>query len=385
VAEGQLAGVTVLDLSLVGPASRCTALLRDLGATVVKVLPPAGERPEPAYHAYGGGRGTRRLRLDLRAEGGRAAFLRLVRTADVVVESYRPGVADRLGFGYEACRQVNGAIVYAAVSGFGRDGPYANWAGHDIDYLAVGGFLSTQGRREDGGPAMPGATVADSAGGGMQAALAIAAALVRRGATGEGQFLDVSAAEGVLWLMSLFVDEYLATGVEAGPGTNLLTGRYACYDVYRARDGGWLAVGAIEEKFFANLCAALGLGHLADHQYHDDRQDEIRGAFRDAFATKDRDEWVAELSPKDTCVAPVLSIGDVVKDDHFERRGAFVPANHPEHGTFRQVAPVIAGAKRGDHAVELPTADPTDAKALLTEAGMPVNEIEDLFQTGVVG
>jgi alpha-methylacyl-CoA racemase len=381
----QLSGVTVLDLSAVGPASRCTALLRDLGATVVKVAPPAGsDRVEPAYHAYGGGRRMKRVRIDLRSDAGRDVFLRLVQGADVVVESYRPGVADRLGIGYEACRKENDAIVYAAVTGYGADGPYAAWAGHDLDYLAVGGFLATQGRRQDGGPAIPGSTVADSAGGGMQAALAITAALVKRARTGEGQFLDVSTADGVVWLMSLFVDEYLATGTEAGPGSNLLTGRYACYDLYPARDGKWLAVGAIESRFFANLCRELGHEDLAAAQFDDDRQDEIRAAFREGFAARDRDEWVAELAPKDTCVAPVLSIAEVVDDPHLRARGVFAKAQHPDHGAFDQVAPVVPGSEGGDHLVELPKGGATDVQELLMGAGLERKEIEQLIADSVV-
>jgi alpha-methylacyl-CoA racemase len=380
-----LSGVTVLDLSTVGPASRCTAALRDLGATVVKVLAPAGSgRVEPAFHAYGGGRRMKRVRVDVRDERGRDVFLRLVRGADVVVESYRPGVADRLGIGYEACRKENDRIVYAAVSGYGQDGPYARWAGHDLDYLAVGGFLATQGRRADGGPALPGATVADSAGGGLHAALSICAALVRRGATGEGQFLDVATTDGVLWLMSLFVDEYLATGVVAGPGSNLLTGRYACYDVYRAGDGGWLAVGAIEGMFFANLCRALGCEEWIPHQFDDGRQDEIRAAFREAFGRKPRDEWVAELAPKDTCVAPVLSIAEVAEDPHLRARSAFVQASHPDHGVFEQVGPVIAGSASVEEPYSLPGADASDAENLLQAAGVSQEEIEALVAAGVV-
>ena len=381
----QLSGVTVLDLSTVGPASRCTALLRDLGATVVKVRPPAGgDRVEPAFHAYGGGRRMQHIRIDLRSDAGRDVFLRLVRTADVVVESYRPGVADRLGIGFEACRKENESVVYTAVTGYGANGPYADWAGHDLDYLAVGGFLGTQGRREDGGPAIPGATVADSAGGGMQAALAVAAALVRRARTGEGQFLDVSTTDGVVWLMSLFLDEYLATGTETGPATNLLTGRYACYEVYPARDGKWLAVGAIEAKFFANLCRALEHGEFAAFQYDDDRQDEIRKAFREAFARRDRDEWVAELGPKDTCVAPVLSISEVAEDPHLRERGVFTKATQPERGAFEQVGPVVSGAESVDSPVALPGAEPTDVTELLTRAGLTTDEIERLRSDGIV-
>ncbi len=346
--KGLLDGVTVLDHSTVGPAARATAALRDLGARVIKIAAPASAaRIDPPFYAYGAHRDMKRVQLDLKSADGVARFMELVRGADAVVEAFRPGVADRLGVGYEACRKENPRIVYCAVSGYGSSGPYAAWAGHDINYLAVGGFLATQGRRADGGPAFPGATIADAAAGGFQAALAIAAALVRRNATHEGSFLDVSTADGVLHLMSLFVDETLATGAEVAPGTTLLTGKYACYDVYAARDGGWLAVGAIEKQFFTNLCRALGREDLADAQYDDARQDEVRKAFAEAFAARDRDDWVEDLANKDTCVAPVLSIAEVGRDAHHVARGSFVDVERDE-GTFRQVGPVLAGSARRD-------------------------------------
>src|SRR5207302_6916667 len=210
------------------------------------------------------------------AEDGLADFLLLCEDGDVLVESYRPGVAARLGIGYDDVRKANERIVYASISGYGQDGPYAQWAGHDINYLAVGGFLGTQGRRADGGPAIPGATIADGAGGGLHAALSICAALFHRERTGRGAYLDVSTTDGVLHLMALFVDEFLATGRETGPGSSLLTGKYACYDVYECADGKWVSVGAIEPQFFANLCEALERADLAEHQMEDARQDEIR-------------------------------------------------------------------------------------------------------------
>ena len=341
-----LRGVSVVDLSTVGPASRCTAALRDLGARVTKVLGPEGKQIEPPFFAYGAGRGMTSVRVDLKSEDGMAEFLALCGQADVVVESYRPGVAARLGIGYDRVRDVNPTIVYASLSGYGQVGPYSQWAGHDINYLALGGFLGTQGRSPNGGPAIPGATVADSAGGGLHAALSICAALFHRERTGRGTYLDVSTTEGVLHLMALFVDEYLATGRETKPGGSLLTGKYACYDVYECADGKWLSVGAIEPQFFANLCEALGVGELADHQMDDARQDEIREALAEAFATKPRDEWVAELAAKNTCVAPVLSISEVTQDEHLRARGAFIQSSHPDHGSFEQVGPVLAGAPR---------------------------------------
>ncbi len=381
--DENLSGITVLDHSTVGPASRCSALLGDLGATVVKVGPVGGDRWSPPWYAYGAGRGTKRARFNLKDARGRDAFLALLTDADVIVESFRPGVADKLGVGYDAVRARNPRIVYAATSGYGREGPYRDWAGHDLNFLALGGFLSTQGRRPDGGPAIPGATIADSAGGGMHAAIAILAALVRRSTTGQGQYLDVSTTDGVVSLMSLNVEQYLATGEEPGPGTTLLTGRYACYDVYATRDEKWIAVGAIEPGFFSNLCAALGVPELAQHQMDGDRQDEIRATFRDAFARKTRDEWVTELAERDTCVAPVLSIAEVTADEHLRARGTFAEVTHPAHGTVGQVAPVVAGAQRAER-YEAGDPSATHTVELLSRAGFDADDLQELIAEGVI-
>jgi len=385
--EGPLVGVRVLDFSTVGPAARCARILADYGADVVKVGAPAsraGSQIEPAFWAYSGHRGMRRVRLDLKAPAGRDAFLCLATRADVVLESFRPGVADRLGVGWQAVRAANPRAVYCATSGYGQSGPAAGWAGHDLDYLAVGGFLACSERGRDGKPPLPGATVADAAAGGMHAAVAILAALLRRERTGGGQYLDVAVAEGVLSLMALAVDEHLATGAEPGPGHDLLTGRYACYDTYRARDGRWLAVAAIEPRFYANLCRALGLERWIPHQTDDAAQEAIRADFRTAFARRDRDAWVAELAPADTCVAPVRSVAELAEDPQLVARGVFCEAEHPRHGRFRQLAPVLAGAARPPGPVPLREGAETDTDELLREAGFDGAEIRKLVADGVV-
>jgi alpha-methylacyl-CoA racemase len=382
-----LDGITVLDFSTVGPAARASRLLADYGARVIKVgAPPrnGGVQIEPPFYAYGAHRGMQRARIDLKAPAGKAAFLRLAGGADVVLESFRPGVADRLGIGYADVRRANPRIVYCSTSGYGQAGPHARWAGHDLNYLAVAGFLHCSGRRGDGGPPLPGATLADGAGGGMHAALAILAALLRRGRTGEGEYLDVAVADGVLSLMSLHVDQHLATGADPGPGHDILTGRYACYDVYRARDGKWLAVAAIEPAFYANLCRALGLERWIPSQTDDARQEEIRAAFREAFARRDRDAWVAELAPADTCVAPVHSVAEAVRDPQFEARGAFADAKHERHGNFRQLGPVLAGTSRSGSTAEVRDASVADTEALLRDAGLTEEEIETMRSQGVV-
>jgi alpha-methylacyl-CoA racemase len=387
-----LAGVRVLDLSTVGPATRCTRLLADYGADVVKVGALGARGHQLAFHAYSGHRGTRRACIDLRSPAGNAAFLRLAAAADVVVESFRPGVVDRLGVGYAAVQAVNPGIVYCSTSGYGQNGPYAPRAGHDLNYLAVGGFLHMSGRGADGAPVLPGATVADSAAGGLHAAAAILAALFRRehGGQGEGAYLDVAVTDGVAWMLSLAIDEYLATGEMPGPGHDILSGRYACYGIYGTRDRRWLAVAAIEPVFWANLCRALGLEQWIERQTDDSAQDAIRADLQANFATRDRDDWVAVLADADTCVAPVNDIAEAAADAQFAARGAVVEAKHPVHGGFRQLGPVLAGAARaaeGESEVgvyQLPDAAATATDILLAEVGYSPDEIAALRAEGAI-
>jgi alpha-methylacyl-CoA racemase len=386
VTIGLLAGVTVLDLSSVGPAARTSRWLADYGARVVKVGPPpkqSGVQIVPPFYAYSGHRGMERVLLDLKAATGRDAFLRLAARADVVIESFRPGVVDRLGIGDAAVREVNPSIVYCSTSGYGQNGPRSQWAGHDLNYLATGGYLDCSGRNPEGGPALPGATIGDAAGGGMQAVIAILAALVRRKTTGEGASLDVSVADGVVALMSLYIDEYLATGEVPGPGHNILTGRYACYDVYRCADDRWVAVGAIEPHFFANLCRALDCEQWIEHQTDDGVQDAMRADFRAAFARRSRDEWVADLGPADTCVSEVASVPELVDAPHFRERGVLVRATMDGRDDFEQVGWLLAGMDRAQAPAVTREATVTDTDALLGEAGYSVAEIMAMREEGV--
>jgi alpha-methylacyl-CoA racemase len=382
-----LAGITVLNLGSVGPAARAARSLADYGARVIQIAPVSkkgGLQTRPVYHTYGAGRGFERMRFDLKADAGREALLRLAEKADVVIESYRPGVVDRLGIGWEVMRARNPALVYCSTSGYGQDGPASTWAGHDINYLAVSGFLACSEPRADGGPPIPGATVADSAGGGMHAVLAILAALVKRSTSGEGSFLDVSAAEGIMSLMALSVDQYLAEGEVAGPRQVLLTGRYAFYDLYETSDAKWISVGAIEPHFYRNLCERLGHPEYSGDQYDDAKQDEIREAFRAAFKRRTRDEWTSELAPNDTCVAPVLTIPELVDDPHWRARGLFMEAELEGRGVFEQMAPVLAGGLRNQPKHIVKDASETETRAILGQNGFAEEEIAKLLEEGAV-
>ena len=330
-----LAGVRVLDLSSVGPAARASRWLSDYGARVTKVKPKdAGKQITPPFYAYSAHRGMDDVEFDLPADVD--ALLDLAADADVIIESFRPGVVDRLGVGYDAVTARNPRIIYCSTTGYGQSGPWSQWAGHDLNYLGVGGFLHCSGP-ENG---VPGLTIADSAGGGMHAVMSILAALVQRATTGAGADLDVSVADGMLALMALNVDEYLAVGIEPKPGHGLLTGRFACYGTYQCSDSKWLTVAAIEPKFWANLCRALGLDRWIEHQTDDAVQDMIREELGAVFCTRRRDEWVAELGPSDTCVGPVLSVPELVDNEQFAARDAIVDA---PSGDFKQVGKVLAG------------------------------------------
>ncbi len=382
-----LDGIRVLDLASVGPAARASRALADYGAEVIKVgaVPRAGAvQIVPPFYAYSGNRGMQRALLDLKADAGREAFLKLAEGADVIIESFRPGVVDRLGIGFEAVSERNARIVYCSTSGFGQSGPRSAWAGHDVNYLATGGFLDCSGRRADGRPALPGATVADIAAGGMQATMAIMAGLLRRERTGVGEYLDVSIADGAFALMSLYVDEYLATGVEPGPGHYILTGRYACYEVYECGDGKFISVGAIEPQFWRNLCGLLDLDQFAGSQLDDDAQPAIAAALARAFLTKSRDEWVALLGPADTCVAPVNTVAEAVTDVQYVARGNVADAVHATEGPFRQAAPVWAGTVPPDGPYEIRDGAATDTTSLLLAAGYLQAEVDKLLEAGTV-
>lgn len=385
---GLLGGVVVIDLSSMGPGARCARALADYGATVVKVRPVPGSgpaRPEAPSWAYGGGRATAQVCLDVRDPDGRDALLALAAASDVVVESFRPGVVDRLGVGYDAVAARNPGIVYCATSGYGQRGARSGWAGHDLDYLAAGGYLASSTPRADGGPPLPGATVADGAAGGLHAALAVTAALLGRARDGRGTYLDVAVADGVLWLMGLQAEEHLATGCEPGPGHDVLTGRYACYDTYRTADGRWLAVAAIEPVFFANLCRKLGLGHWRDRQYDDEAQPALREALAAVLARRSRDEWVEELAAADTCVAPVLSVAEAVAAGHGAggERPVAVDAIGPEGARRRQLGPLLAGMVPVPEPVVLPDPSVTATRALLQAAGLSAPAVDGLLRRAV--
>ena len=346
---GAFDGVRILDLSRLLPGPYCSLLFADLGAEVIKVeepglgdyarltLPHWGESGIGAYFLLLN-RNKKSVSLNLKTEGGKAVFRRLAGTADVLLESFRPGVMERLGLGWEALSGLNPRLVYCAISGYGQDGPYRDLVGHDINYMGYAGALSVTGPRA-GPPLMPGVQVADIGGGSLLAAFAIAAALYHRRQSGRGQFIDAAMTDGVVSWLAPYLGQFFATGRVPSRGEERLNGGWVCYQVFEAADGGYVTIGALEPKFWANFCRLIGREDLVPLQYAEgEARDRAEAEVRAIFRTRPRDEWVRLLQTEDVCAGPVLSVEEVVRDPQLTRRGLFGEVCHPTIGRIPQVA-----------------------------------------------
>jgi alpha-methylacyl-CoA racemase len=386
-----LDGIRVVDLTNVGPGAHCTRILADLGAEVVRIVEARAvikkrdrrQWKAPTW-AYGMRRNTRPLGLDLKSERGLEVFYKLLEKADVLMVGLRPSAAERLGVHYDAVRKANPRVIYCSLTGYGADGPYRDLAGHDINYQSIGGTVGMTGLA-GGPPTIPGATAADSAGGGMQAAIGILAAVIARQGSGKGQLIDVAATDGIVNMVSLAIDEYLCTGEEPKRGETLLTGRYPWYNIYQTRDGKYISVGAIEAQFYANLCRLLDLEDLIPHQYAEgEKKEGIFARFREAFRTRTRDEWVSLLMEADTCTAPVYSISELVSDPNLLHRKMIVEVDHPQQGAMKQAGIMVKLSATPGRIERVDPQSGEFTEAILGEAGYTRAAIAELREAGVV-
>jgi alpha-methylacyl-CoA racemase len=316
---GPLSGLRVVEFAGLGPAPFAAMLLADLGADVVRVDRPGSS--EPSTDCLG--RGKRSVELDLKQPDARDVGLALARWADVLVEGFRPGVMERLGLGPDACHAVNPGLVYGRMTGWGQDGPLAQRAGHDIDYIAVTGALWALGRA-DQPPAPPLNLVGDFGGGALFLVVGVLAAVLAARETGRGDVVDASVVDGTSVLTTLFHGLRSRGLWRDDRGANLLDSGSPFYDVYPCADGRYLAVGAIEPQFFAELVAATGYDGDPQEQYEVARWPEQRQRWADLFLTRTRDEWVDLLAGSDACVAPVLDWQEAASHPHLRARHAFV-------------------------------------------------------------
>ncbi|MFQ5842204.1 MAG: CaiB/BaiF CoA transferase family protein, partial [Thermodesulfobacteriota bacterium] len=309
-----LDGVKILDLTRLLPGNFCTLLLADNGADVLKIEDtdrgdygrwyPPRVRTQSAYF-LALNRNKKSMKLNLKTDEGKTIFMQLAQRSDVILEGFRPGVTDRLGIGYEAVRKVNSQIIYCSISGYGQDGPYRDKVGHDINYIGIGGILGITGQR-DGPPVIPASQIADIGAGGMMATIGILMALLHQRKTGKGQYIDISMLDGVVSWLSLFASQYFVDGEIPKRGGMMLNGQFPCYRVYKTKDGNFITIGALEEKFWKNLCRALGREDLIPHQYAKGPQgNEVVSQLEEVFLTKTRDEWLEYLEGFEICHGPV--------------------------------------------------------------------------------
>ncbi len=386
--ELPLVGLRVLDLSRLLPGPYATLVLADLGAQVDKVEDPKGgdylrqmppQLGDDSALFYGLNRNKRSITLDLKSHDGAAALRRLARGYDVVVESFRPGVMDKLGLGYDALSAGNPRLIYCAISGYGQTGPDRLRAGHDLDYIARSGVLAYGGQK-DGAPAMPGVQLADIGGGSLFALVGILAALHERERTGKGRFVDISMTEGSLAFLHMHLAARLAMGPSGSPlrrGAESLNGGYACYGVYRTADDWYLAVGALEPKFFAGFCEAIGHPELLGGGYDlGEEGARTRETISRAIGSKPLAHWVDVFSGLDLCVEPVREGDEVLDDPQLRERGMFVRARDDQRGID------VTHLRTPLHFGPLPTRPPPalgqHTKEVLLEAGFSPDELERL-------
>lgn len=369
--NGPLAGVRVVELAGIGPGPFAAMLLADLGADVVRVDRPGKQAlgMDPAHDLTN--RGKRSVLVDLKSGDGAEQVLALAERADLLIEGYRPGVAERLGIGPQPCLERNPRLVYGRMTGWGQEGPLAGRAGHDIDYLAPTGALGLTGRADEP-PAFPANLLGDFAGGSLYLVVGLLSALRHAERTGEGQVVDAAIVDGAAHLTTMLHGMMAAGGWQDRRGTNLLDGGSPFYGSYETADGQYMAVGALEKQFYAEFIRLLGIEDTAPGRTDFGRWEELRAEIARAFKTRTRAEWTEVFADSDACVAPVLSLREAPHHPHLAARGTFTetggvhqPAPAPRFSatpTAPPGAPALPGADNASVATdwELPhLADPS--------------------------
>jgi alpha-methylacyl-CoA racemase len=391
-----LEDVRVLDLTRLLPGGFCTLLLADLGADVIKVEDTGqGDYVRWAPPYYGSdeqtplgtrsaiylslNRNKRSIRLDLKQEPGRQALIKLAETADVLVESFRPGVLDKLGVGYEVLRRANPALVYCPITGYGQDGPNRERAGHDMNYLGLNGVLSLTGER-DGPPIQSGAQIADLGGGALMAAMGILAALHEARRSAQGQTVDISMTDGSLAWLVMEAGRYFGSGEVPTRGEVMLSGGIICYRPYQARDG-WVTCGALEPKFWAAFCKGVGREDLIEKQFEKPGS-PAHAQVAEIFRGRTREQWRAFNDEHDAMIEPVLELDEALSSELVRQREMVISYEQPELGEVKQLGFPIklsrtpAGVHRpapalGEHTVEV-----------LQEAGYSADQVQALEESG---
>ena len=379
MSQGPLTGIRVVEVAGIGPAPLGCMILADLGAEVVRIDRSSGPGLSLVpYRKDTLARGRRSVAVDLKADGGAEVVRQLADRADVFVEAFRPGVAERLGIGPDELLARNPRLVYARMTGWGQDGPLAPRAGHDVDYASIVGAISAIG--EPGRkPVFPINLLADFGGGSMFLVSGVLAALVERATSGKGQVVDVAMVDGVATLTAM-VHSHIASGIWRDErGTNLLDGGAPFYDTYECADGEYVAVGALERQFFAELVRVLDVADRIPDQHDVNRWPEMRTLLAETFKTKTRDEWAALFDDVDACVAPVMRLTEAAQHPHVAARNTLVEADG-----VTQPAPAPRFS-RTPGAIQGPPRQPgEDTTETLLAWGFDETAVKELLANGVV-
>ncbi len=402
-----LEGICVLDLTHLVPGALCTMILADLGADVIKVVtaPGAGgrgagmgamltadeEKKVAAFDALN--RNKRSMALNLKLDKGREVFHRLAETADVVVEGFRPGVMKRLEIDYEKIKAINPRIVFCSLSGYGQDGPYSNFSGHDINYISIAGALNILGA-PDRPPSVPLNLLADFAGASLHGVIGILTALVARDKTGKGQQVDIAYTDGAMSLMTWFFSSYFAGGCKFDRGETWLHGTYPYYSVYETKDGKYISIGCVEPWFWENLCRALGKEEYIPycispehflHKPEGEKWQEISSYLKKVFLTRTRDDWFEFLTAKDVPVGKVYGFDEVFNDPQVLHRKMVLEIDHPTLGKVKQPGIAVKLSDTPGKVRSLAPITGENTEEILCQLGYNKRQIGKLRQSKVIG
>jgi len=393
-----LEGIKILDLSYQGPGPFCTMVLGDLGAEITRIGPPpaAGARQiarevgtrEAAYSASN--RNKKSILINLRSDEGRSIFYQLAGKVDVIVEGFRPGVAQRLGIDYPTIAKINPKVVYCSITGYGQDGPYRELPGHDLNYISFAGALNLIGEA-DRPPVIPLNLVADYGAGGMSAVIGILSALIARDKTGRGQYVDISLTDTVISLLTQVVlDPYFITGVATKRGEHGLSGAYPYYNVYQTKDGKYISFGCLEPWLWESLCREIGREDFVPYnmtrfQTEKEKWEEITTYLKELFLTKTQDEWFEQMKTKNIPIGKVLSLEEVFTDPQVLQRQMVMELEHPTEGKVKQVGIAIKLSDTPGKFRSFASLTGEQTDEALKALGYSEQKIEELRQTGVVG
>jgi len=391
----------VLELTPLAPGQFCTMILGDFGAEVLKVESPGAKlglelkgeesRKEAAYFPLD--RNKRSIVLNLKAQAGRQVFYRLAQQADVIVEGFRPGVAKRLGIDYDTINKLNPKIIYCSLSGYGQEGPYRDFPGHDINYISMAGVLGLIGPSEMP-PVIPMNFIADFAGASLYGVIGILMALMARNETGEGQYVDVAFTDGVISLATFLSHGYFLHGAVPKRGETMLHGAYPYYGVYETKDGKYISIGCVEPHFWENLCRLIGKEEYIPYQVSlehflqkpdGEKWEEISSYLKQSFLTKTRDEWFELLTQNDIPAGKVYTLDEVFSDPQVLQRQMVTEIEHPTLGKIKQagIAPKLSHTPGKVRTFTPLTGEHTEE--VLRGLGFSREEIENLRQEGAIG